>query len=366
MLKRGSNFCIKTFGCVQNTIDSEKIRSVYLKKGFVEVCDYTKADLVIINSCVVRESAENRVYGLINNIRKLGKNKPKVLLSGCLAGLLLKNKKKLKKIKNNFPEISEIKTFDGFSTKKDTKALISISNGCNNSCSYCIVPFCRGREKSKSFKKIVREVDKHINEGVKEILLVGQNVNSYGKDFDKKRLKNLFSKLLKTIAKLELEKISFVSSNPWDFSDDLIEVIAEYKNISRLIHLPLQSGDDEILKKMNRSYKSKDYLNLIKKIRKKIKDVEFSTDIIVGFPGETEKAFENTVKLCKKVGFKIAYLNKYSPRGGTLAVKLYKDDVPMKIKKERWKVLEKLINRKFFSYFRYLAMLVLCCSRVLA
>lgn len=332
-------------------IDSEKIRQDYCSKFYVEVDDYKKAEVVIINGCVVRESAENRIYGLINEIRKVNKKRRrniKVVLSGCLAKILLKDKKRLKKIKNKFPEIERIEIKDGLSVyncKKGAVA-ISISRGCNNFCSYCIVPFCRGREKSRSFKKIIKEIDKYVKLGTKEILLVGQNVNSYGSDFEKGNSKSLFPKLLKTIAKKDLEKISFVSSNPWDFSDDLIEVIAEHKNISRLIHLPLQSGDDEILKKMNRSYRSRDYLSLIKKIRKKVKDVEFSTDVIIGFPGETEKAFENTVRLCKKVKFKIAYLNKYSPRAGTLAAKLYKDDVPMKTKKERWRILEKLINRK--------------------
>ncbi|MBU1088893.1 MiaB/RimO family radical SAM methylthiotransferase [Patescibacteria group bacterium] len=343
MLGKKKKFYIKTFGCIQNVIDSEKIRNDFLKKGFIEVYDYRKSDLVIINSCIVRETAENRVYGLINNIRKLGKNRPKVLLSGCLARLLLQNKKKLGKIKNNFPEISRIKVFEGFSAQEDDRALISISNGCNNFCSYCIVPFCRGREKSKNFKKIIKEVDRHIKEGVEKILLVGQNVNSYGADFDKT---SSFFKLLEKIAKKKLKNISFISSNPWDFSDELIEVISKYKNIDRLIHLPLQSGDDEILKKMKRPYTSKEYLSLVRKIRKRIKGVRFSTDIIVGFPGETKKAFKNTVELCKKVGFEIAYLNKYSPRRGTLAAKLYEDNVPMKIKKKRWKVLEKLINKK--------------------
>jgi tRNA-2-methylthio-N6-dimethylallyladenosine synthase len=162
----------------------------------------------------------------------------------------------------------------------------------------------------------------------------------------KKRIKSLFPKLLEEVAKKNLKKISFISSNPWDFSDELIEVIAKYKNIDRLVHLPLQSGDDEVLKRMNRGYSRKEYLDLVKKIKKKIPEVKFSTDIIIGFPGEDEKAFQNTIDVCKKVNFEIAYLNKYSPRRGTVSAKLYKDEIPMSEKKRRWKILDELINRK--------------------
>jgi tRNA-2-methylthio-N6-dimethylallyladenosine synthase len=162
----------------------------------------------------------------------------------------------------------------------------------------------------------------------------------------KKRFKSLFPKLLEEVAKKDLEKISFVSSNPWDFSDELIETIARYKNIDRLLHLPIQAGDDEVLKNMNRGYTAAEYLDLIKKIRAKVKDVRFSTDIIIGFPGEDKKAFENTVKLCKKANFEIGYLNKYSPRKGTVSAKIYRDEIPMSEKKRRWKILDDLINKK--------------------
>ncbi|MPN07351.1 tRNA-2-methylthio-N(6)-dimethylallyladenosine synthase [bioreactor metagenome] len=162
----------------------------------------------------------------------------------------------------------------------------------------------------------------------------------------KKRFKSLFPELLEKVAQKDLEKISFVSNNPWDFSDDLIEVIAKYKNIDRLIHLPFQAGDDEILKKMNRNYTKQEYLDLVKKIKDKIEGVKISTDIIIGFPGETDEKFEETVDICKQVGFEVAYLNKYSPRPGTVSEKLYKDDVPMKTKKERWIRLEEMINKK--------------------
>jgi len=372
-------FFIKTFGCIQNTADSERIKAFYCIKGYKETNDWKKANLVIINTCIIRESAENRVYGLINEINKWNKPSPpqlrgtsldraaskkiKIIVTGCLAGLAHKDKtgKKLAQLKRDFPEVSEFLPIEKISFKMDPirdkkiAALITISNGCNNFCSYCIVPYAKGREKSRKFEEIIKEVDEAIKNGFKEVMLIGQNVNSYGADqisdvrsqiSDKKNFVSLFPKLLEEVAKKDLEKISFVSSNPWDFSDELIETIAKYPNIDRLLHLPFQAGDDEVLKKMNRRYTGKEYLDLVKKIRTKIPDVRFSTDIIVGFPGEDEKAFQNTVKLCKKAKFEIAYINKYSPRKGTVSAKLYKDEILMKEKKRRWNILNELINKK--------------------
>ncbi|MBU3935693.1 MiaB/RimO family radical SAM methylthiotransferase [Patescibacteria group bacterium] len=328
------SFYIKTFGCLQNRADSERVKAFYWNRSFSEVKDWKKADLVIINSCVVRESAENRVYGLIDNIKKFDK-KIKIVLTGCLAGLerakILADKVEILPIKEISYEIKPLRE------DRET-ALIPISFGCDNFCSYCIVPYARGREKSRKEAEILKEVDEAIENNFKKVILIGQNVNSYAKGG--------FAKLLAKVAKRRVEKISFVSSNPWDFSDKLIAVIAKHKNIDRLIHLPLQSGDDEILKKMNRKYSAKQYLALVKKIREKIPEVEFSTDILIGFPGEDKKAFANTIGLCKKIGFKLAYLNKYSPRAGTVSAKLYKDDVSTEEKKRRWKVLDKLINKK--------------------
>ncbi len=326
-------FYLKTFGCAQNTADSQRIRAKYLMEGYQEVGNYKDADVIIINSCIVRESAENRVYGLVDNIRKKylpAGRQVKIIVTGCLAGIT-------KKIKN-VDEVLSIKniSYDIPPVREKDIALVPISSGCDNFCSYCIVPYARGREVSRNEKEILTEIDKVIANGYKKVLLIGQNVNSWNKD--------KFYQLLEKVAQKDLEKISFVSSNPWDFSDDLINVIAKYKNIDRLIHLPLQSGDDQILKKMNRKYTSKDYLDLIKKIKNKVKGVKFSTDIIIGFCGEDEKAFENTIKVCKKVKFEIAYLNKYSPRRGTVSAKMYKNDIPQSVKKERWVRLNNLIN----------------------
>lgn len=356
---------VKTFGCIQNTADSERIKAFYWDKGFEEVDNWKEADEVVINTCVVRESAENRVYGLIDEVNKFNRKenkKIKIFVTGCLAGLAHKDKtgKKLAQLKRDFPEVSDFLPIEKISLDvnvirdKKNVALIPISFGCSNFCSYCIVPFARGPEVSRPMEEILKEIDEASKNGFKEVLLIGQNVNSYGSELSeatsvsmgKKRFKSLFPKLLEEVAKKDLTKISFVSSNPWDFSDELIETIAKYKNIDRLLHLPIQAGDDTVLKNMNRGYTSGEYLDLVKKIRSQIPDVRFSTDIIIGFPGEDEKAFENTVNTCKQAKFEIGYLNKYSPRKGTVSAKIYKDEIPQSEKKRRWNVLNDLINKK--------------------
>lgn len=362
MSEKPNKIYLKTFGCAQNESDSERVKAFYSLKGDEFVDDWKLAGTVIINSCVVRESAENRVYGLINEIRKWeSKNmskRRKIILTGCLVPI---SKNKIKDV-DKMLSIKEIRFDLEPIRNKNKAALITISSGCNNFCSYCIVPYSRGREVSRNMEEILKEVDGAIEKGFKEVVLIGQNVNSYGTDlnppkspFDKgncivnmgkNRFQSTFPKLLEEVAKKKLKKISFVSSNPWDFSDELIEVIAKNKNIDRLLHLPFQSGDDEILKKMNRGYTQKEYLNLVKKIKNKVSGVRFSTDIIIGFPGEDDKAFGNTVKVCKEVGFEIAYINKYSPRRGTVSAKLYIDDIPMSEKKRRWKILNDLVNKK--------------------
>lgn len=321
---------IKTFGCAQNVADSERIKAYYWEKGYEEVDRWQEADEVVINTCIVRESAENRAYGLINLVK--GK---RVVVTGCAVGAY--GKKNIKGV-DEWVRIDKFLVWEPIRNNKKA-ALITISSGCDNFCSYCIVPKARGREVSRNMAEILAEIDRAIKNGFKEVVLIGQNVNSYQPSFPK---------LLAKVAKKDLTKISFVSSNPWDFSDELIEVIAKYNNIDRLLHLPFQSGNDEILKKMNRSYTKKEYLDLVKKIKKKVKDIKFSTDIIIGFPGESEKAFEDTVDVCKKVGFDIAYINKYSPRLGTVSAKIYENNIPIKIKKERWVILDELVNKKLF------------------
>jgi len=340
-------YFVKTFGCQMNEADSEKISGVLEKKGYKPVLKPEEADLVVINSCSVRESAENRVFGLANNLNKLEKP-PHIILTGCMVGSAREERRRypISELKKKLPNVDEFKLIkelidsSSFSKrKKKISALVPIMEGCNNFCSYCVVPYGRGKEESLPLDEIICEIERLAKDGCKEIVLLGQNVNSYGNDKTGKS----FANLLKKIHGIEgIEKISFLTSNPWDLSDEIIEVM-KLPKIDRYLHLPVQSGDDEILKRMNRSYKVKDYLNLVKKIRKEIPDIKIGTDIIVGFPGETKKQFENTVKLCKEVGFDRAFVNRYSPRKGTVAFKL-KDDVFPPEKRKRWRILDNLIN----------------------
>lgn len=360
-MKKLKTFFIQTYGCIQNQSDSERIKAFYQEQGLTETLDWMNSDLVVINTCIVRESAENRAFGLVNNIdiyRKQYKKQIEIIVTGCLPGVAhhaLNTKDKQRKIDDlykRFPQVDKFLPVEEISfwldpiRDKKRAGMVTISNGCNNFCSFCIVPMARGREKSRPMEEVLAEVDGIKKAGFEEIILIGQNVNSYGNDLvDKKilarnmgktRFTTLFPNLLEEVAKRGFKKVSFVSSNPWDFSDELIEVIAKNPNINRTIHLPVQSGDDEILAKMKRGYTAKQYLELIDKIRQKVNDVEFTTDVIIGFCGENDEQFEHTLELCKSVGFKMVYLNKYSPRAGTFSALNYPDNVPSKVKHQRW------------------------------
>jgi len=300
MIKHKTYF-IKTFGCQLNFADSERVAAALEKQGYQPSESIEKANLVVINSCIVRESAENRVYGLLNKL-KVKNAKCKVILTGCLA------------------------------------------------CSYCIVPYARGREVYRSAEEIIKDMHCAVKQGYSKIMLLGQNVNTWvnadlrGEEHTRINADS-FADLLNIVANINgVEEVTFMSANPRDFSDKLIKVIAENKTISREIHLPVQSGDNDILKAMNRGYTREDYLNLIDRIKRKIPKAEITTDLLVGFPGETNQAFKNTVNLCRQVNFKRAFINKYSPRPGTAAAKKYEDSVPHPTKKKRWQALEDLIN----------------------
>ncbi|MFA5029855.1 MAG: MiaB/RimO family radical SAM methylthiotransferase [Patescibacteria group bacterium] len=377
-------FYLKTFGCQGNVADSEKIVSRYQKLGYRPTNNPATATVAIINTCVVREAAENRAYGLIKKLKQLQKKNPqlKIIITGCLVGAASREpsgvrRGKLKKISADCECVPIEKFFSLSPTRSDKRhAFVSIGNGCNNACSYCIVPLARGREISRSFIDIIKEAKNLARRGYSEITLIGQNVNSYGADLvvknkkfklpdgkkvepilvkslGKTRIPTLFPYLLEEIAKIKkFKKISFISANPWDFSDQLIKVIASHPQINREIHLPVQAGDNTILKKMNRLYTREEYLKLIKKIKKQVPDASFTTDIIVGFPGETVKQFGRTVDLYKKVGFNLAYIACYSPRIGTMAAKKFTDNVPFIEKKRRFHVLDKLINKKVDDYIK--------------
>ena len=365
---------IVTFGCAANEADSERIARFYEARGYTKARSIRTADDVIINTCMIRQKAEDRVYGLVHNLQKFKiqsagrRTKLKIIVTGCMVGMAAREKtgKMLLLLKKKMPSVDEFLPieevgFDYAPIRTDKNyALVPITNGCNNFCTFCVVPMTRGREVSRAFEDILLECHGLAQQGYTHVTLVGQNVNSYGADLkkDKKRkvtyvkhlgrlrIPTLFPNLLEEVCRIEgLTLVDFISSNPWDFSDELIEVIAKNPKISRHIHLPVQSGDDGVLRRMNRWYTREQYLALISKLKTQISNVTISTDIIVGFPGETKEQFGNTVKLAKKVGFTKAYVAMYSDRPMTAAHKVYKDNVSHTEKKRRWQILEELINK---------------------
>jgi tRNA-2-methylthio-N6-dimethylallyladenosine synthase len=377
-------FFIKTFGCQQNVADSERLSGYYMARGYEQVNSEDLAELIVINTCMIRDRAEERVYGHIRNLQKKAKKEnlnQRIVLTGCIVGAAAREpsgtmKKKLQK---RIPDVElmpiEEVGFEYEPERKDKKhAWVVISNGCNNYCAFCIVPFARGKEISRPYGEIMQEVKQLAKDGFTSITLLGQNVNSYGSDLvlskkdaeqnfyklpsgkkikpvmvshlGRTRIPTLFPFLLDEVAQVKgIETVTFTSSNPWDFSDELIDVIARNKNIDRLLHLPVQSGSDKIIKKMNRWYSADDFLKLIDKIKDKVEGVDFVTDIIVGFPGETEEDFQKSVELSRKVGFVRAFIGAYSERPGTLASEEMPDTIEWAEKKRRWHILNELINK---------------------
>ena len=367
-------FFIFTLGCQMNTADSEKVSAV-LESANLKPATEKEANLIIVNACSVRQTAVDRIWGKLKVWKKARPAKI-IFLTGCilpkdrvkLASKVdeifsinslsklpkILEKHRLKKIKNlklkikNYPASPSI--------PHQSTAFIPIMNGCDNFCSYCVVPYTRGREQSIPEKEIICEAKKAIQQGYTNILLLGQNVNSYkiksqisnlkitSQNLKRNKFNNGFIKLLKKIDVLPGDfTFNFMTSHPKDLSNDLIKTLAKLKKWEHSLHLPVQSGDDGILRKMNRHYTSGQYLALILKIKNQISNIKISTDIIVGFPTETKKAFENTVALCQKAKFNKAYVAMYSPRAGTAAHKL-EDNVSREEKKKRWKILDTLIN----------------------
>lgn len=371
-------FFIKTFGCQQNVADSERIESFYRSRGFLPAEKLEEADILILNTCVIRDKAEEKVYGLVKSLReRLGEKSPKMVVTGCLIGAAAREPsgKMMKRLTSRLKDVEFLPLEDvGFEhvpvRAKGKSASIVISNGCNNYCAFCIVPFSRGKERSRSFEEILEEAKKIAEDGFEEVVLLGQNVNSYGADFlleklkegeeyalpsgkkvkpvmvkhlNRHRIPTLFPYLLESIAEIpQLKKVSFISSNPWDFSPELIDTMARYKNVDRVLHLPVQSGSNEILKRMNRWYTREEYLDLIDRIRTKIPEMQFTTDIIVGFPGETLENFEESVDLIREVDFAKTFIAWFSPRPGTAAAKGMIDDVSIEEKQRRFHILDKV------------------------
>lgn len=368
---RKLTYFVQNFGCQMNARDAEKLSGILKKIGYEETFD-ENADFVIYNTCTVRENANLKVYGRLGYLNGVKKKNPHMKIALC--GCMMQEPEVVEKIKKSYRHVDLIfGTHNVFKLAellvtmyeskrtvidiwKDTdqivedlpmerkykfKSGINIMFGCNNFCSYCIVPYVRGRERSRNPKDIIREIEKLVADGVVEIMLLGQNVNSYGKTLDEPMS---FAELLQEIEKIQgLERIRFMTSHPKDLSDELIEVMANSKKICRHLHLPLQSGSSKILKDMNRRYDKEQYLALAKKIRSAIPDISLTTDIIIGFPGETEEDFQDTMDVVQQVEFDNAFTFIYSKRTGTPAA-VMENQIPEDITKDRFNRLLKEVQ----------------------
>ena len=359
--------CVVTFGCQMNARDSEKLRGILETAGFIDTDDEDEADLVIYNTCTVRDNADQHVYGRLGHLNSVKKKKPGIIIGLC--GCMMQEDHVVTKIRKSYPFVNlmfgthnlyafpellvrtlkeERRVIDikekteifpeslPVRRKHFFKSGVNIMYGCNNFCSYCIVPYVRGREISRKPEEIIAEVRRLVDDGCIEIMLLGQNVNSYGKTLEQKVT---FAELLEDICRIDgLKRLRFMTSHPKDLSDELIEVMARNPKIARHMHLPVQSGSDEILKKMNRHYDRAKYLDTVRKLREAIPDISFTTDIIVGFPGETEEDFEDTLSLIREVGFDSAFTFIYSKRKGTPAA-VMENQVPEDVVKARFRKL---------------------------
>lgn len=372
----GKKYFIKTYGCQMNEHDSENISAMLEKLGFNKVDNYLDADLVLLNTCSIRENAHNKAFGMLGRLKHLKLEKKDLIigLTGCMAQEssvvedILKDYKFVNFVigTNNLYELPEVideaiasnkQQIEVYSREGDLyeglpvvransyKAYVNIIYGCDKFCTYCIVPYTRGRERSRKKEDILKEVKELVDDDYKEVILLGQNVNAYGKDlYDDYNLADL----LEEIAKMNIPRIRFMTSHPWDFTDRMIEVIGKYPNIMPNIHLPVQSGSNKILKLMGRRYTKESYLELFNKMKKIIPGVTISTDIIIGFPGETEEDFQETLDLVNYCKYDNAYTFIFSKREGTPACKL-PGEVNEEIKEERLHRLNEVVNEYFLE-----------------
>ena len=367
---KNKKYFIKTYGCQMNEHDSENMSAILESMSFTKTDVMEDADLIILNTCAIRENAHNKVFGLLGRIKHLKQTKEILVgFGGCMAQEEVIANEILEKYKwldfvfgthniVNLPNIIE-KTYntkkqnmevyscegeviENLPVKRDSKykAWVNIMYGCDKFCTYCIVPYTRGRQRSRLKEDIIKEVLELKEQGYKEVTLLGQNVNAYGKDLN---LSYGMAALLESVAKTNIERIRFVTSHPWDFNDDMLEVISKYENIMPYIHLPLQSGSNKVLKLMGRRYTKEEYLNLVDKIKEKIPNVCLTTDIIVGFPNETDEDFKDTLDVVNYCKYDSAFTFIFSPRIGTPAAKM-EDNVSIETKEARLQTLNKLIN----------------------
>ena len=366
----GKKYFLRTYGCQMNEHDGEQIEAILEHLGMSPCDELETADVIVLNTCAIRENAHDKVFGYLGRIKHLKKERPEVLV--CIGGCMSQEENVANELLNRHPYVNivfgthnihelgsmllEAKTgsqdIEVYSKEGDVyehvpykrasniTAWVNIIYGCDKFCTYCIVPYTRGKERSRKLEEIVKEVKALKEKGYQEVTLLGQNVNAYGHDLEE----NVeFSDLLEEVAKTGIPRIRFVTSHPWNFTEKMIEKIAKYDNIMPYIHLPLQSGSDRILKLMGRKYTKEEYLTLFKKMKEKIPNVAITTDIIVGFPGETEEDFLETLEVVNECKFDGAYTFIFSPREGTPAAKM-KDDTPLEVKEERLQRLNEVIN----------------------
>ena len=373
----GKTYCIKTYGCQGNLADSEKLAGLFEKMGYSEVFDEEQADVVLFNTCAIRENAENRIYGELGRIQKFKKKNKNMIIGIC--GCMMQEENTIEMIKKKCPHVDLIfgthnisqlpeylyeiqlshnsiidvlsiegDIYEDLPVKRDHpyKAWVNIMYGCDEFCTYCIVPYTRGKERSRRPEAIIEEVKKLAEDGYQEVTLLGQNVNAYGKDFTD--LKYTFADLLRDLQNVDIPRIRFTTSHPRDLDDETIEVMGIGKNIMPHLHLPVQSGNNRVLKKMNRKYTREEYLEKIKKLKEVIPGISITTDIIVAFPGETEEEFLDTVSLADEVMFEGAFTFIYSPREGTPAA-TYPNPLTEDEKHQRLLTLNETINKYYLE-----------------
>ena len=365
MQERPASYHVVTYGCQMNAHDSEKLSGMLQEMGMTEAADRTEADFVIFNTCCVRENAERRALGNVTWLKEIRKKNPKLVIAVCgcmiqqpgMAEKILKQYKfvdlafgtsnlyklpeLLYRTLNSDRTVIEVDDKDTLAEELPVKRLrkdaayITIMYGCDNFCSYCIVPYVRGRERSREMESILQEARELKAAGVKEIMLLGQNVNSYGKGLDGDVS---FAKLLRALDDIGIERIRFMTSHPKDLSDELIQAMGECKHVLPQFHLPVQHGNDEVLRRMNRRYTREQYLEKVRKLRAAVPGIGLTTDIIVGFPGETEEQFQDTLSIVQEVGYDSAFTFIYSPRTGTVAAGM-EDQIPEDVATDRIKRL---------------------------
>lgn len=395
ILVQGKKYFIRTYGCQANVLDSQNIEGILLEIGYLPCDDPLKADIVILNTCAIRENAEDKVFGEIGSLKQLKEINPSSLI--CVSGCMTQQPHIVEAIKKTYQQVDiifgthnitnlpslilralekNIRIIEVYSKEGDVienipchredriKAFVNIMFGCDKFCTYCIVPYTRGKQRSRKMEDILDECKKLVDDGYQEITLIGQNVNAYAKDL---HLGYDFATLLEEVAKLGIPRLRFTTSHPWDFTEGMFKAMANYKNIMPAIHLPLQSGSNDVLRRMGRRYTAEEYMKLVDKLREIVPNVAITTDIIVGFPNESDEDFEKTLDVVKYVQYDSAFTFIYSPRIGTPGAKMV-DEVSMETKHQRFdRLVDTLavsIKQKADAYIgRIVSVLVEGCSK---